>query len=252
MTTATELVQLQETLYRSRNPTRRWLHCSRREWISNALRSCRPPARERALEVGPGSGIYLPLLASLYQKVVGSDIEAAYLAHAASQRSAVPNLELVSDNICNTQLDPHNFDCILCTEVIEHIADSPAALAGMRRLLKPGGILVLSTPQRFSPLELTAKIAFLPGIIDLVRLIYSEPILETGHINLMTEATVRKQLHKAGFRIEQHYKTGMYIPVLAEFGGLTAVRFEHWLEHHLRKSMASGLLWTQYYIARAA
>lgn len=251
MTTATELVQLQETLYRSKNPTRRWLHCSRREWITNALRRSRPPAHERALEVGPGSGIYLPLLASLYQKVVGSDIEAAYLAHAESQRAALPNLALVLDNICDTQLQPHSFDCILCTEVIEHIADSAAALAGMRRLLKPGGILVLSTPQRFSPLELTAKIAFLPGIINLVRWIYSEPILETGHINLMTESTVRKQLDDAGFKVEQHYKTGMYIPVFAEFGGLTAVRFEHWLERHLRDSMVSGLLWTQYYIARA-
>lgn len=251
MTTATELVQLQETLYRSKNPTRRWLHCSRRDWISNALRSCRTPAHERALEVGPGSGIYLPLLAKLYKDVIASDIEAAYLAHADSQRATLPNLALVLDNICDTKLEPHSFDFILCTEVIEHIAGSPFALAGMRRLLKPGGVLVLSTPQRFSPLELTAKIAFLPGIINVVRWIYSEPILETGHINLMTEATVRKQLADAGFGIEQHHKTGMYVPLLAEFGGLTAVRFEHWLEGHLRESMASGLLWTQYYIARA-
>lgn len=251
MTTATELVQLQETLYKSKNPTRRWLHCSRREWISHALREARPPSHERALEVGPGSGIYLPLLSSLYNEVVGSDIEAAYLAHAESQRATLPNLTLVLDNICDTRLEPGSFDCILCTEVVEHIADSRAALKGMRRLLKPGGVLVLSTPQRFSPLELTAKIAFLPGVIDMVRWIYSEPILETGHINLMTAATVQAQIMEAGLQIEQEYKTGMYIPVLAEFGGSTAVRFEQWLEEHLRDTIASGLLWTQYYVARA-
>lgn len=251
MTTATELVQLQETLYRSANPTRRWLHCSRRDWISTALREVRVPSHERALEVGPGSGIYLPQLASLYQDVVGSDIEIAYLAHADLQRATLPNLSLVLDNICDTHLPPNSFDCILCTEVVEHIADSAAALRGMRRLLKPGGVLVLSTPQRFSPLELTAKIAFLPGIIDVVRWIYSEPILETGHINLMTAATVQKQLKEAGFGIERQYKTGMYVPVLAEFGGTIALRCEQWLERHLRESIASGLLWTQYYIARA-
>ena len=38
MTTAAELVALQETLYRSGNPTRRWLHCIRRDWIFAALR----------------------------------------------------------------------------------------------------------------------------------------------------------------------------------------------------------------------
>ena len=251
MTTASELVQLQETLYRSSNPTRRWLHCSRRDWITTALREVRTPSHQRALEVGPGSGIYLPLLAALYKEVVGSDIESAYLAHAESQRATLPNLSLVLDNICDTSLAPHSFDCILCTEVVEHIEDSDAALQGMRRLLKPGGVLVLSTPQRFSPLELTAKIAFMPGVIDVVRWIYSEPILETGHINLMTEATVQKQLREAGFGIEKQYKTGMYVPVLAEFGGSVALRFERWLERHLRDSVASGLLWTQYYIARA-
>lgn len=251
MATTNELVQLQETLYRSTNPTRRWLHCARRDWICNTLRNVRAPASRRALEVGPGSGIYLPILASLYRNVVGSDIEAAYLANADAQRAALPNLTLVLDNICDTGLEPHSFDCILCTEVIEHIADSRAALAGIRRLLKPGGVLVLSTPQRFSPLELTAKIAFLPGIIDIVRWIYSEPILETGHINLMTATTVQSQLSEAGFDIEREYKTGVYIPLLAEFGGATAVRVEQWLERHLRESFASGLLWTQYYVARA-
>lgn len=251
MTTAADLVQLQETLYRSRNPTRRWLHCSRREWIGSALRRCRPPARDHALEVGPGSGIYLPLLGSLYREVVGSDIEQAYLIHAESQRASVPNLKLVRDDICNTSLSPQSFDCILCTEVIEHIEDSFAALQGMRGLLKHGGVLVLSTPQRYSPLELAAKIAFLPGVIDVVRRIYGEPILETGHINLMTAATVQRQLREAGFKIEHQDRTGMYLPVLAEFGGVATLRFENWLEKKIRTSFASGLLWTQYYIARA-
>ena len=73
-----------------------------------------------------------------------------------------------------------------CAEVIEHIADAHAALCGLEKLLKPGGTLILSTPQRYSPLELCAKIAFLPGFIQLVRLIYREPILETGHIKVLT------------------------------------------------------------------
>jgi 2-polyprenyl-3-methyl-5-hydroxy-6-metoxy-1,4-benzoquinol methylase len=247
-----ELVALQETLYRSSNPTRRWLHCIRRDWIVEALRRHAPPVRARALEVGPGSCIYLPVLGRLFTEVVATDIEAAFLKHAAPLRHSQPNLQLALDDICASSLPAASFDLILCTEVIEHIADSAAALRGMRRLLKPDGVLVLSTPQRYSPLELAARIAFLPGVIQLVRRIYNEPVLETGHINLMTARTVQRQLRETGFELREQHQTGMYLPLLAEFGGVRALRLEQWLERRLRGTIGAGLLWTQYYIAGAA
>jgi SAM-dependent methyltransferase len=248
----TELVALQQTLYRSSNPTRRWLHCSRRDWIVEALPRCAPPAHARALEVGPGAGIYLPLLASLFAEVFATDIETAFLKHAAPLRHSLPKLQLVLDDICASTMPPHSFDLILCSEVIEHIADSRAALGGMRRLLKPGGVLLLSTPQRYSPLELAARVAFLPGVVQLVRRIYGEPILETGHINLMTRRTVERQLAGAGFEVLERFQSGMYLPLIAEFGGAAGLKLEQWLERKLRGTAGGGLLWTQYYIARAA
>lgn len=252
MASDSELVALQETLYRSSNPTRRWLHCSRRDWIIEALRRHAPAYPARALEVGPGSCIYLPVLARLFADVVASDVEAAFLKHAAPLRHSLPNLQLALDNICASALPPASFDLILCTEVVEHIADSALALRGMRRLLRPGGVLVLSTPQRYSPLEQAARIAFLPGVIALVRRIYREPVLETGHINLMTARTVQRQLREAGFALCEQHQSGMYLPLLAEFGGELALRFEQWLERKLRGTAGAGLLWTQYYVARAA
>ncbi len=245
-----ELVRLQETLYTSKNSTRRWLHCSRRDWIINALQRCAPfNGNGKALEVGPGSGIYLPTLAKLYAQVVASDIQAAYLQHAEPMRAQYPNLSFLVDDITASQFEDASYDLILCTEVIEHIHDSVTALKEMRRILKPGGILVLSTPQRYSPLELTAKIAFLPGIIDVVKLIYREPILETGHINLLTARQVREQLSEAGFSVREAYKCGMYLPVVAEFMGGVGLCLEQWLERVLRDGPADGVLWTQFYIA---
>ena len=201
------------------------------------------------LEVGPGSGVYLPLLADLFENVISSDIEEAYLVNLRSLQVSYPNVELITDDITCSRLTSKSFDLILCSEVIEHIGNSRAVLAEMRRLLKPGGILILSTPQRFSTLEMTAKIAFLPGIIQLVRMIYGESILETGHINLMTEEEVIRQLNTAGFSICESYKSGMYIPFLAEFGGIKAQHFEGWLEKLIRGTKLDWLLWTQYYIA---
>lgn len=254
MKTEQELVELQETIYTSRNPTRRWLHCSRRDWIISTLKKyankeC--PDSRKSLEIGPGSGIYIPELIALSTQTYVSDIEEAYLKHVRQFKKEFSTLNLEVDDITDSKLEPGTFDLILCTEVIEHIADSKTAVANMHRLLKPGGLLVLSTPQRFSPLELFAKIAFLPGIIQLVRYIYKEPILETGHINLMTEGQVTDQIKAAGFTIIESHKSGMYIPLIAELMGERGLQIERYIEKKIYNGKFDWLLWTQYYIARA-
>lgn len=247
MHTDRQLVDLQETLYTSRNPTRRWLHCSRRDWIITHIEAL-PSKVNSALEVGPGAGGYLPVLAKVANEVIASDIEEAYLSKARRLGEAIPGLKCVRDDITATSMPPNSVDLILCTEVIEHIADSDAALCGLAKTLMPGGTLILSTPQRYSPLEIFAKIAFLPGVIHLVRLIYREPIIETGHINLLTEKTLKKQIEAAGLLITEEYTSGFYLPLIAEFLGNRGLVMLQWCEKRLRGSRLSGLLWTQYYI----
>ena len=245
-----ELYELQRTLYTSKNPTRRSLHCARRDVVISAIEKWAPATHGPALEVGPGSGVYLPTLAKISTCVVASDIEDAYLRELVPLVRSYPQIRLARDDITESSFESAFFDLILCSEVIEHIADSRAALREMHRLLRPGGILILSTPQRYSPLEVLAKIAFLPGVIHLVRLIYGEPILETGHINLMTESQVRAQLAASGFETKSVYKLGLYIPILAEGFAETALRLERRIEPRLRGTRWDWLLWTQCYVAR--
>jgi SAM-dependent methyltransferase len=247
-----ELLALQETLYTSRNPTRRWLHVTRRERIEGLLRSVAGASGGgRALEVGPGSGVYLPLLSELFGEVLAADVEPAFLDQARRLGETRHNLVPVADDITATRIEPASCDLVLCSEVIEHIADSPGALAGIRSVLRPEGHLVLSTPQPFSPLELAGRIAFLPGVVQVVRRIYREPILATGHINLLRAAELRRQLAVAGFQVLDAFKTGVYLPLAAEFGGRAALRAEQWLERRLDGGPLDGLLWTQYYLAKA-
>lgn len=251
MVSEAELVELQRTLYASANPTRRWLHCTRRDWIIDALRRWAPPIRGQALEVGPGSGVYLPVLAELFERVVASDVEPAYLKFAAPLAERFANLRLLADDIAASKLPAREFDLVLCTEVLEHIADSRAALAGISRLLRPGGVLILSTPQPYSPLEIASKLAFLPGIIQIVRLIYREPVLDAGHINLLGSRSLEQQLSELGFQIVERHTSGLYLPLVAEFAGRYGLKLEQWLEERLRGGPAQALLWTQYYVARA-
>ncbi len=245
------LLALQNTLYSSRNPTRRWLHCSRRDWILRCIAQYGAGSK-KALEVGPGCGVYLPALAQVAAQVTAADVEQAFLDSARELARVHSNIHCVEDDITQTSLAPDSYDLILCSEVIEHIADSPAALAGLSRLLAADGVLILSTPQRFSPLELCAKVAFLPGVIPLVRWLYREPVLASGHINLLTERHLRGQLQAAGLQIVAQYKSGFYLPLVAEFGGERGRAFLLWCEGALRGSRLSWMLWTQYYVLQRA
>jgi SAM-dependent methyltransferase len=249
VTHQSELLGLQETLYSSKNPTRRWLHCTRRDWIIEKIRTCARQNAGRALEVGFGSGVYLPVLAALYKEVFATDLQEIFVDHAKLLSSTCPNVHAMTDDITHSQLPANSFDLVLCSEVIEHIADSQKAISEIGRLLKPHGILILSTPQPLSPLELTAKIAFLPGVIELVRLVYKEPVLETGHINLMSGNTIASQLRAAGLSVREQFKSGVYLPLIAEFLREPGLRLERWLESKVRGGRLDALLWVQYYVA---
>ena len=251
MNEAPVLVSVQETIYRSKNPTRKWLHSIRRELIISTVRRFASRESGRALEVGPGSGLYIPVLAECCAQVTVTDVEQEYLKHVRPAAQACGNVAVVRDDITRSSLPSNAFDLILCTEVIEHLRDSQQALREIHRLLRPGGLLILSTPQKYSTLELLARIAFLPGIIQLVRLLYREPVREMGHINLLTRRGLARQIASAGFQIEESFTSGFYMPVLAELGGETAVRLERWLEKKCRGGACEGLLWTQYVVARA-
>jgi 2-polyprenyl-3-methyl-5-hydroxy-6-metoxy-1,4-benzoquinol methylase len=245
-----QLIELLETLYNSHNPTRRWLHRTRRDWLIARIAECARERPGRALEVGFGAGVYLNALAANYREVVATDMAQDHLDHAAPLTVEHPNLTLFIDDITCSRLPAQHFDLVLCSEVIEHLRDGPSAIAGIRRLLAPEGFLLLSTPQRYSLMELSCKLAFLPGIINAVRWIYGEAVFETGHINLMTEREMTRLLESAGFRIRRRFRSGLYLPLVAEFASSAGLRIERWLEERLRERGFSWLLWTQYYLAQ--
>jgi ubiquinone/menaquinone biosynthesis C-methylase UbiE len=242
---------LQQTLYTSRNPTRRNLHCTRRDWIIDAI-GRHGSGVKHALEVGPGSGVYFPALASAARHVVASDIEAAYLDRLVDMRSTYDNLQLVRDDITRSSFADGSFELILCSEVVEHIEDSTAALREMRRILADDGTLILSTPQRYSTLEMASAVAFLPGFIHVARRVYNEAVIPTGHINLLTRRMLRDQLAIAGFVPIEEWVSGLYLPGVAEMMGTRAVSMQAAFERRIRCTRLEHVLWTQFVIARPA
>lgn len=241
---------VQETLYTSRNPSRRWLHCTRRDRVIREIERIGLPARRRALEVGPGSGVYLPTLCRMFDAVTALDVEPAHLETAARIASEHPNLRPLEADLL-TQAWPDPFDLVLCSEVLEHVPDPGAFVSGLARAVAPGGALVLSTPQPWSSMELVCRVGLAPPLIGLVRRIYREPVEPTGHISLTSRRRVRALLERAGFDILSHDRFGLYLPVIAEFGGVAGQRAAAAGERLLHAfGLGRWLLWTQLWVAR--
>lgn len=245
------LFELQQTLYASSNYTRRRLHQTRLRWVTNAISAhAHAPAISRALEYGPGSGIYLPILARHCLEVTAADIEQAYLSELRHMAGQLGNLELAADDIQDSRFEEGSFGLVLCSEVLEHVPDPERSLDTLFCILQPAGIAIVTTPQRFSLMEISCKLAFLPGVIQLVRRIYREPVLKTGHISLRSRSAFRKAIAHSGFEIVEHDRFGLYLPLLAEFGGDRGGRAIEMLERRLKNTPLSHLFWTQAYVLR--
>jgi len=89
------------------------------------------------------------------------------------------------------------FDAIVASEIIEHMENPRHFLREVRKLLKPGGTLVVSTPNIDSPLS---KAIFLRT--GRHRWFADSDYVESGHITPMSETCLRRALTETGFEVE--------------------------------------------------
>lgn len=106
----------------------------------------RPLAGRSAADVGCGAGLLAEPLARLGAAVTGVDA-AAENVEAARAHALGQGLE-IDYRVGGVEALAGPYDLITSMEVVEHVADVPAFLAGLAANLAPDGLLIMSTPNR--------------------------------------------------------------------------------------------------------
>ena len=137
------------------------------------------------LDAGCGEGYGLALLHDAGAvRVIGADLDAVTVGYARS-RYGGDGIEVVRCELMELPLPDDAIDTTVSLQVIEHLHDVPGYLRSLRRVTRPGGVLVLATPNRLT---------FTPDADEPVNLF---------HVREFTAAELREELAAAGLVVEE-------------------------------------------------
>lgn len=146
----------------------------------------------RLLDVGCGNGFNANKYVSWGFDVVGVDVSVEGIAIA---KNAYPQVQFESIEICAdllSRIDQNPFDAVSSTEVVEHLYDPHAWAKCCYNALRPGGVLIASTPYHGFLKNLFIAVANGWGR-------HHEPLRNGGHIKFFNNAQLSQLLMDAGF-----------------------------------------------------
>ena len=150
---------------------------------------------ERALDLGCGDGRVAAGLRA--GRLTLADVSRVALERAARRVPGARIVQLEPD--ARLPLEDSAFDLVLCVETIEHVRDVQLLLSEVRRVLRPGGMLALTTPAH----------SRLTGLDVLVRGFERRFHPLSPHLRFFTARSLRRLLDELGFQVlDLHRSSG--------------------------------------------
>lgn len=143
---------------------------------------------KRLLDAGSGTGWFSRRAVELGARVTSLDVGEKILNEV---KKKCDTIRVVGD-VTNLKFPDRSFDCIVSTEVIEHTPDPAKAIKEMSRVIKKGGVLALTVPNR--------AWHFAVVIGNVLKLRPYE-----GFENWVGYGWLKKELEKNGFRVVEQF-----------------------------------------------
>jgi SAM-dependent methyltransferase len=126
-------------------PLTRWLYRAR---LRDTLHALGEGPYEAVLDVGYGSGVFLPELARRSKRLVGVDVHSGREGVAEMAAGLGIEVELLEASLYELPFEDGEFQGLVCVSVLEHLRELVPALTELRRVVRAGGVLVFGTPVR--------------------------------------------------------------------------------------------------------
>lgn len=154
------------------------------------------PSRLRFLDLGCGSGATVKAATDLGWEAIGIDLDPELIRIGREQFS----IDIRCSQILDNNLDDNHFDFIRLRDVLEHLPHPYDVLMEAKRLLVPGGIVLIVVPNQGG--LVTSARAFLKGKVDMIAV--ARP---PHHLHGFTPQTLKRLVDRVGFKQQQIFTT---------------------------------------------
>ena len=193
-----------EKLYSADNFFVRYVHLNR---LDNIVKFMPKQDGLKVLDAGCGEG---HLLKRLHNKSSNNSYYGIDLTQEALDKAVerCPNMNFIKADLSKIDFEDNTFDFITCTETLEHVDDYKDVLAEFKRILKPGGLLVITFPNEV----LWTISRFLLG---------RRPIRVVDHINFFTP---RRMSNEVDLKLIKKRGLPFSLPFFVSLGGLSVFK----------------------------
>ncbi|MDX1812157.1 MAG: class I SAM-dependent methyltransferase [Gammaproteobacteria bacterium] len=177
--------------------------CSVKNWPANRVEAivAMGGTGDNILDIGCGNGYLLYQFRKSFQNLYGLEFSQQRLKQAEINLSEYVFKPLPGSAENIEALDDNCIDQIISADTIEHIPDVYAAISEMHRVLKPGGRLLINTPNvAFIKKRFQLLLGRFPSTSQSNEGIGSDILFDGGHLHYFTFRSLRILLERQGFK----------------------------------------------------